>query len=251
MPCYSYVMYRALDKVADDSGYFHAHWRQEWLLLGKRDYVALEATGSGKFVGWNVTVRLPGRGGYPVDENEKFYIDGEKEASIEFQGLEDSFGFSWGFPEKETLFPLTGYFPFKEGAAAYRFFINDAIRFEKSLKVAIGFGKNEHPIFARDFSKPGQELEFSSICYWYQTEPHAALPSMPPAKERRAAVWNLKDQEKLPAQAELRGRGVKLHMRCGRPEQEVIFAEAGYGATALSGFTYAGLSSADLFLPGR
>ena len=69
------------------------------LLLGQRDYVALEARGKGKVVGWNVTVRSPGRDGYPVDENEKFYIDGEAIASIEFQGLEDSFGFSWGFPE--------------------------------------------------------------------------------------------------------------------------------------------------------
>ena len=56
-------------------------------------------------------MRSPGRDGYPVDENEKFYIDGEATASIEFQGLEDSFGFSWGFPESQSMFPLTGYFP--------------------------------------------------------------------------------------------------------------------------------------------
>ena len=126
------------------------------MLLGQRDYVALEARGKGKFVGWNVTVRSPGRDGYPVDENEKFFIDGEAVASIEFQGLEDSFGFSWGFPESQSMFPLTGYFPFLKGATAYRFFIQDAISFEKSLRVAIGFGVNEDPSFRRDFSKPGQ-----------------------------------------------------------------------------------------------
>ena len=48
---------------------------------------------------------VPGDGGYPVDENEKFFIDGEKEPSVEFQGLEDSFGFSWGFPESQSQFP--------------------------------------------------------------------------------------------------------------------------------------------------
>ena len=122
MPCYSYVTYRAAKEISADTGYFHANWRQEGLLLGKRDYLALEATGKGKFVGWNVTVRSPGRDGYPVDENEKFFIDGEETASVEFQGLEDSFGFSWGFPESDNLFPLTGYFPFLKGAAAYRFF---------------------------------------------------------------------------------------------------------------------------------
>ena len=157
------------------------------LLLGKRDYVALEARGKGKVVGWNVTVRSPGRDGYPVDENEKFYIDGETTASIEFQGLEDSFGFSWGFPESQSMFPLTGYFPFLKGAAAYRFFIQDAISFEKSLRVAIGFGVNEDPSFRRDFSKPGSTLQLSSTVYWYQTEPHAPLPVMPPAVERAPA----------------------------------------------------------------
>ena len=187
MPCYSYVCYRSLTKVPRDTGYFHASWRQESLLLGQRDYVALEARGKGKVVGWNVTVRRPGRDGYPVDENEKFYIDGETTASVEFQGLEDSFGFSWGFPESQSMFPLTGYFPFFKGAAAYRFFVQDAISFEKSLRVAIGFGVNEDPSFRRDYSKPGSTLEFSSTVYWYQTEPHAPLPVMPSAVERAPA----------------------------------------------------------------
>ena len=105
MPCYSYVMYRTLEKVDDDRGYFHAAWRQEALLLGQRDYLALEAKGRGKFIGWNATVRLPGRAEYPVDQNEKFSIDGEDKPSIEFQGMEDSFGFSWGFPPTESQFP--------------------------------------------------------------------------------------------------------------------------------------------------
>ncbi len=158
MPCYSYVTYRAETRLPRDAGYFHASWRQEGLLLGKRDYLALDAKGRGKFVGWNVTVRSPGRDGYPVDENEKFFIDGEDTASVEFQGLEDSFGFSWGFPETENLFPLTGYFPFFKGAAAYRFFTQDAINFRHSLRVAIGFGVNEDPMFRRDFSKTGSTL---------------------------------------------------------------------------------------------
>src|ERR1035438_4772658 len=57
-----------------------------------------------------------GRDGYPVDENEKFYIDGETNASVEFQGLEDSFGFSWGFSETENSFPMTGYLDSKSRA---------------------------------------------------------------------------------------------------------------------------------------
>ncbi len=242
MPCYSYVVYRTLKKVPADTGYFHASWRQEGLLLGKRDYVALDARGKGKVVGWNVTVRSPGRDGYPVDENEKFFIDGEKAASIEFQGLEDSFGFSWGFPESQSMFPLTGYFPFLKGAAAYRFFIQDAISFEKELRIAIGFGVNEDPMFRREYSKPGSTLQLSSTVYWYQVEPHATLPVMPPAVERAPApeepFWP--DKEMLPSAGELKSRGVKLQMRCGRPGKEVTFAEAGYGAAAKSGYAWSG-----------
>ncbi len=242
MPCYSYVMYRATKRLSSGTGYFHASWRQEALLLGQRDYLALEARGQGKFVGWNVTVRLPGRDGYPVDENEKFFIDGEPTASVEFQGLEDSFGFSWGFPESENLFLLTGYFKFFRGAAAYRFFLQDAINFEKSLRVAIGFGVNEEPRFRQDFSKPGSTLQFSSTVYWYQVEPHAPLPAMPPAAERtpapEQAFWP--DQEKLPSAEELKDRGVKLQVRCGRPGQEITFAEPGYGATVQKGFAWSG-----------
>ncbi len=184
MPCYSYVTYRTEDTIPDRAAYFHASWRQESLLLGKRDYVALEAKGQGKFVGWNVTVRRPGHTDYPVDENAKFFVDGEQSPSVEFQGLEDSFGFSWGFPETQSQFPLTGYYPFFKGAFAYRFFLPDAIPFEKSLRVTIGFGKHESEWFFREFSKPENKLAFSSTAYWYQVEPHAPLPAMPPAAQR-------------------------------------------------------------------
>ena len=242
MPCYSYVMYRTLDKVPEDAGYFHAHWRQEALLLGNRDYVALEAKGKGKFLGWNVTVRRPGRAGYPVDENEKFYIDGEQTPSIEFQGLEDSFGFSWGFPPTESMFPLTGYFPFMKGALGYRFFINDAVSFEKSLRVLIGFGANEDPAFHDQFSKRGSTLQLSSAVYWYQVEPHAPLPPMPAAADRapapEAPFWP--DEEKLPSAEELKKRAVRFLMLCGRPEKEIVYAEQGFGAVAKSGYAWDG-----------
>ncbi len=242
MPCYSYVMYRTAEAIGSDVGYFHAHWRQEGLPLGTRDYTALEATGKGKFVGWNVTIRRPGRAGYPVDENEKFFIDGEQAASIEFQGLEDSFGFSWGFPETQSMFPRTGFFPFLKGAAGYRFFLDDAISFDKSLHVAIGFGANEDPMFRREFSKLGNTLQLSSTVYWYQIEPHAGLPPMPSAIDRapapEEAFWP--DKEKLPTAQELKKRGVRLLMLCGRPEKEVIYAEPGFAAEPKSGYTFDG-----------
>ncbi|WP_165224969.1 glycoside hydrolase family 172 protein [Aquisphaera insulae] len=242
MPCYSYVMYRALESVPSDRGYFHASWRQEALKLGTKDYLALEAKGRGKFVGWNVSLRLPGRDGYPVDMNEKFQVDGEDVPSVELQGIEDSFGFSWGFPPAENEFPLTGYFPFLKGAAAYRFFVQDAISFEKGLRVTIGFGEHEDPMFRREFSKFGTALQLSSTCYWYQVEPHAPLPALPPSAERKPGpeepFWP--EIEPLPTPRELRERGVKLYVCCGRPKGEVILAEPGFALADAKGETFAG-----------
>jgi hypothetical protein len=236
MPAYGYVMYRTLNSVPEQAGYFHAHWRQDTLLLGKREYVALEAKGNGKFVGWNVTVRQQNGEGYPVDENAKFFIDGEQSPSVELQGLEDAFGFSWGFPPTNSQFPFTGYLPFFKGAAAYRFFVQDAIRFEKSLRVTIGFGKNEDAGFYAQFSKPGSEMQFSSTVYWYQTEPHAVLPAMPSAEDRAIQ----REGEKLPTPESLKQRGVKLLMHCGRPYREVLLTEAGYAAAVKAGYSWDG-----------
>jgi hypothetical protein len=182
MPCYSYVCYRKLEKFPKRTGYFHASWQQETTLLGSKPYVALETAGKGRFIGWNVAVHSLYHNDYPVDENEKFYIDGETNASVEFQGLEDSFGFSWGFPAQSSLGPLTGYVPFKNGAFAYRFFLSDSIHFEKSLKIVIGFGVKEKG-WMRKFSKPNTAVQISSTVYWYQTR-QVPLPPLPPPDER-------------------------------------------------------------------
>jgi hypothetical protein len=206
MPAYSYVLYRTLENVPETTGYFHAYWHQESLLLGKREYPVLETKGPGKFIGWNITIRIPGSkvkpgypGGYPVDENEKFYLDGEAEPSVEFQGLEDAFGFSWAFPESQSIFPQTGYFPFYGGACCYRFFMSDAITFQKSLRLKIGFGKIEGP-YNTEFSKPENRLQISTTAYWYQTEPHLAWPALPKAEERAPAPddpsWVKKQSDK-------------------------------------------------------
>jgi Protein of unknown function (DUF2961) len=231
MPCYSYVCYRTLKKIPSDEGYFCASWQQEELLLGKKDYVALEAKGKGKCIGWNVTIRSLHFTSRPVvDENEKFYIDGETNASVEFQGLEDSFGFSWGFPETENMFPLTGWFPFHtNGAAAYRFFVPDAISFKKSLKVAIGFGVTENG-WRKNYSKPEKLVQMSSTVYWYQTEPQALLPPMPPAVERvptpETSFWP--KAEEFPSANDFKAHGGKLLVGCGYPGGEMVYNEPGY-----------------------
>ena len=113
----------------------------------------------------------------------RIYWDGETNASVEFRGLEDAFGFSWGLPASAVFFPLTGYLPFLNGAAAYRFFLSDSISFNQSLKVTIGFSGREN-YWLRHFSKTDTAVQLSSTVYWYQTEPHTPLPTLPPPDDR-------------------------------------------------------------------
>jgi len=239
-PCYSYVMYREIKKLPKGLGYFHACWRQETLLLGTRDYDVFDAQGRGHFIGWNMTVRGAGPSGpgYPVDENPKFFIDGERDTRVEWQGLEDGFGFSWGFPEAGCHFPYTGYQLYLNGgAAAYRFCVNDRISFKKSIKMAVGFGKNESPMFFEQFSKPENPLQFSSVAYWYQTEPHKPFAPLPAAAERRPvglASATPVDPTKYEAAHET------LVLNCGHRAGDIEYLKDGWDFALKRGYLYAG-----------
>ena len=232
-PCYSYVMYRTLKSLPSDAGYFHAEWRQQIRLLGKEDYKVFEAYGKGQFIGWNVTVRgVSPNVGYPVDENVKFYVDGEKNPSVEWQGLEDAFGFSWGFPEQANNFPYTGYQPYYNGAAAYRFTLNDRISFKKSLRMAVGFAYIESEIF-KDFAKPENALELSSVAYWYQKEPHKAFTPLLSRRERQPTFPN-------PSAQKYRDAGETVVLNCGKMSGDEEFIENGWDFVFRKGYTYHG-----------
>lgn len=230
-PCYSYVHYRKLQSVPDDFAYFHAAWTQKTQLLGSTDCQILSARGKGQWIGWSMSIHSPGSGGYPVDENVNFYVDGEKEPSIVWQGLEDGFGFSWGFPEAASSFSYTGYQPWYNGAAAYRFNDTDRISFEKSLKMTVGFGPKELG-FKDQFSKPGSELEISAVAYWYQKEPHAAFPALL-ASSVRAPTLALADKARVDA-------GETLSLTCGSTRSDIEYLAPGWDFTFKRGYSFAG-----------
>lgn len=238
-PCYSYVMYRTIKKLPKHTGYFHAQWHQETLLMGQKDYPVFDAAGRGQFIGWNMSIRAPlPQGGYPVDENENFYIDGEAEPSIAWQGLEDSFGFSWGFPESLNTFPLMGWQPYYQtGAAAYRFCLSDRISFKKTLRLTVGFGKNEHPMFREMFSKPGNPLELSSVAYWYQTEPHKPMPPLPPVRDRLPAPAR---GEAFHDAAQHIAAGETFAVDCGKKDGDIAYLADGWDFELARGYLYDG-----------
>jgi hypothetical protein len=194
--------YTLVDELPEEAAYFHAQWRRENLTVEAEDFTIVDQIkGRGHYVGTYLAWAALER--YWWGEGEvKFYIDGDEEwPTICGTGTEDYFGGAWCFYEKvnglpvETPYstPYLGYpyysktdttnaQKFGEDAVPmhgmYRWHLMDPIRFEEDLKVTIQqIGHNGLGLFERTD-------DVSSVAYWYQAEPHAPFPVLPPAPKR-------------------------------------------------------------------
>jgi len=173
--------------LPENSLYFHAQYRQEAPCLaiksdgknldGKNNYVWVETTGRGHFVGVTMSV-LENADGWWGEGDDMFLVDGEKLPSINGTGTEDYFLGAWDFggrPFYYNLFgaPVVG--PERAGArwSVYRFHLDSPIPFTKSLRATIEHGHADD-----------RGDNYYSVAYWYQTEPHAEFPPLPPVEER-------------------------------------------------------------------
>ena len=167
--------------------YFHGQYRQakpnvavpdaKVNLDGKDNYVWMEATGNGHFVGVTMSVH-ENSDGWWGEGDDMFFVDGEKLPSINGTGTEDYFLGAWDFGGKPFFYrlfgaPIVG--PEKKDSrwSLYRFHLDSPIPFTKSLRATIEHGH------ANDRGD-----DFSSVAYWYQTEPHAEFPAPPSAEKR-------------------------------------------------------------------
>jgi hypothetical protein len=173
---YFYIDYRELPDLDPEAPYFHAQYRQETPCEAGRNYVLLDASGRGHYVGCNLSV-LQRTMGWWGEGDDMIYVDGEETPSLHGTGSEDYFSDAWGMREGANLFygcPLQEQ-DFNVGAKAsvYRFHIPDPLPFRKSIKVTIEHG---HANTSSDF--------YSSVAYWYQTEPHNPYPPIPAVDKR-------------------------------------------------------------------
>ncbi len=185
---YFNIDYRAYSHpLAADTLYFHAQYRQcspcmaiqsnGKNLTGEDNYVWLEAQGRGHFAGVTMSV-LENADGWWGEGDDMFFVDGEKLPSINGTGTEDYFLGAWDFGGKPFAYPLFGapqVGPERAGSrwSVYRFHLDSPITFTKSLRATIEHGH------ANDRAD-----NYFSVAYWYQTEPHAAFPSLPSVEER-------------------------------------------------------------------
>ena len=183
-----------------DQGRFHAQWRREnpttpivsanastsggiWggaNLDGKDNYVALEAEGTGQMVGLHLQVDNL-HGGWYGEGDDMVFVDGRPgqlwPPTYPGTGTEEIFG-GGACPNHAYSGPYTGFHlvedpDFAGKNAMYRWYLTDPIRFERSLVWTIEHGH------ANDLGN-----DYTSVAYWYQTEPHGAFPLLPDVKAR-------------------------------------------------------------------
>ena len=196
---YYYVDYQQYDSAPKDTGRFHAQYRQAYPCPAGKNYAFLEAEGRGHYVGCNLSIHNRA-GGWWGEGDDMIYIDGAEQPQLHGTGSEDYFCGAWAYGE-----PFSNlYFgcPLIDGGHTqnalwnvYRYHIEDPIPFTKSIRVTIEHG---HANNRKD--------DFSSVAYWYQTEPHAAFPPFPKPEDRlpsKATVytesWVYEAEELAPA----------------------------------------------------
>ncbi len=159
-------------------GRLHAQWRRERVTKGG-DYVILQARGRGRYIGCNLSVHASDSDWWG-EGDEKIYLDSQK-PTLRGTGAEDYFCAAWGF-SKPFSAPFSGAWVdsqkpgYAEKYTAFRFHIEDPIVFTSSIKVTFEHG-----------SENKRQDDYASTAYWYQAEPHAPFPPLPPVDERLPA----------------------------------------------------------------
>ncbi|MDO8683329.1 MAG: DUF2961 domain-containing protein [Armatimonadota bacterium] len=218
---YYYIDYQIPDSPKSDLLYFHAQYRQEKPVLSHGNYIILDATGRGHYIGCFLFARS-NQFGWWGEGDDMIYIDGSKKPVLNGTGTEDYFNQAYGFAMNQHTLRFGS--PFDNGRAEgsehslYRFHLEDAIPFKKSIKVTM-----EHA-FAGDNDRSD---DYATVAYWYQTEPHAAFSKLAPPEARRSSVerfeamlkekrfdecrnWQAEIQEKSPSRYVRRTAGFNI-----------------------------------------
>jgi Protein of unknown function (DUF2961) len=185
-----------------DTLYFHAQYRQaapnkgvtnDWTdngdprandrknLSGAGNYVWMEASGRGQFIGVTMSV-LQNQDYWWGEGDDMFFIDGAREPTVTGTGSEDYFIGAYGFqkPFSYALYgaPIVGEERAGSRSSLYRFHLDSPIPFTKSIKATIEHG---HANTRSD--------NYYSVAYWYQTEPHSPFPPLPTVQERLPRLY--------------------------------------------------------------
>ena len=179
-----------LNSLPNDTPYFYAQYRQEYPVRKGEDYLVLETSGKGHYVGTVLGVRMRSPAWFG-EGDEKITIDGETKPSIWGTGTEDYFLSAWGLQTTST--PYFGVPFFDERSigghtSAYRWHIHDPIVFNTGIRVTLEhmgwMSEDENPEYTAT-SWNEREDDYASVAFWYQTGVPTFTARAPGADERR------------------------------------------------------------------
>jgi hypothetical protein len=180
-----------LTDVPADAGFFHAQYRRSNPTEASLYTIVDGIKGKGQFVGLYLAWGVNNNGWWGEGEI-KFYIDGDANfPTICGTGTEDYFCGSYNFDRngKYTEFctPYSGLvqvirpdgaYRSQQRFGLYRWHIRDPVRFEKDIKITIqDLGWHQGGRYLP------QQSDIASVCFWYQTQPHASFPKFPDWKK--------------------------------------------------------------------
>jgi len=179
-----------LDALPKDTPYFYAQYRQEYPVRNGLDYLLLETTGQGHFVGAVLGVRMRSPAWFG-EGDEKIYIDGETKPSIWGTGTEDYFLSAWGLEKTSTPYFGVPYFDDRTiggHVSSYRWHLHDPVVFNKGIKVTLEhmgwMSEDENPEY-KATSWNEREDDYASVAFWYQTGVPTFAERAPGADERK------------------------------------------------------------------
>ena len=185
--------FREYKAPLQDVGFFHAKYRQEMPTVIGQNYKVFEAIGKGHFVGLNMSVELYQDKWWGAGDG-MIWVDDEEVFSVASTAGEDYFGGTWSYLGGTFCAPFIGN-PLQSPAVAkpfdnashtkgarwnvYRYLIPGPVPFEKSIRMEFEVIEDvscDELIYRQD--------HYSSVAYWYQSEPHTDLFNIPSAEDR-------------------------------------------------------------------
>jgi len=235
-----HIDYEQYPSLPDNAGSLHAQWRRvirtpvpEGIpknttgganafknLTGENNFLILDAQGEGAYVGLFLIVDNVA-GGWYGEGDDMIFVDGAKwPPTYPGTGHEETFN-AGCCPDEEFWGLYTGFYlienlngNFEGKNQMYRFYVNDPVRFKKSIRVTIEHGH------ANNF-----ENDYTSTAFWYQKEPHKPFPPLPSAQERLPG-WPTGVEKTLEKEARL-GRELTLllgegKVRLSEPDSKLV-----------------------------
>jgi len=164
-----------LDRLPADVQTFRAWWHRDPRTSDSVPHLVLAARGRGVFAGLSLNAESYENRLWFLEGDEIFHVDGTFRG--QGTGTEDYFNGGWYFDQGPFAAAYHGVVVKDDELgriAAYRWHVPDPIPFHDSIRVEIEHGHANEEV-----------ADYATMAYWYQREPHAALPPLPPADARR------------------------------------------------------------------